>query len=338
MDQIKFLKDIDVCGKNVLLRAGFDVPLKDGKIADDTRLKAGLPTIEYLIDKGALKITIATKIGRPKGRVVAELSTKPVADYLFKVVSKPAILEVTENLRFTPKEEGLDKGFAQELASSQDIFVQDAFSMLHRKETSTFLVPQLLPSVAGLLVEKELVSLNRLVGRPHKPYVVIVGGAKTETKVPLIEKVRKVADFVLIGGKTANDIIAQKKYFGIKNIILPVDFVKDEKGSAKDIGKQTVEIFIDKIQRARTIFWNGNLGKTEDKRFIDGSRKIAKALTQLKKDVFVAIGGGDTADLIDELGLEKRLEFISTGGGASLAYIAGEKLPGLEVLKMDANI
>ena len=328
--EINTLAKADLESKNVLLRAGFDVPLENGQIADDRRIKATFPTMNEIFKKGASSLTIITHIGRPDGKVEPNLSVAPIREYIEKNYSQK--VTVLENLRFDNREEGNDFEFARQIANGFEVYVQDAFSNLHRAHASMVQIPKILPTYAGLLVQNEILNLRKISENPQKPFVVIVGGAKAETKIPLIEKLKQMADWILIGGKTANEIIETKKYQGATNVILPVDGIKDENGQTRDIGKQTISIFKNKMKTAKTIFWNGNLGQTEKKEYLNGSKEIARFLCDLPNDAFVAVGGGDTAELMDKLILCKRIEFVSTGGGASLAFIAGEKLPGLEAL------
>lgn len=328
--KLKTLSDINFKDKRVLLETGFDVPIKDGVIIDERRIRAGLPTIEYLIDHGAVLVTIIFKIGRPPGHFDSQLSTQPVKILLEKLVSNPTKIIVKENLRFDPREDADEKSLAKELVSHQDIFVQDAFSVLHRSEASDIEIPKLLPTVAGLLVEKEVTTLAKLLDNPPRPYVVVIGGVKLETKVPLINNFSRLCDWVLVGGKIANQALAEGIYKNNPKIILPVDGVKDDSGEIRDIGPKTIDLFKQKLAVAKTIFWNGDLGKVEDSRFRTGSVEISQFLAKLSATKIA--GGGDTSALLDSLGIANQFDFISTAGGASLVFLAGQKLPGLEPL------
>jgi 3-phosphoglycerate kinase len=323
---LKTLNNIDLEGKDVLLRTGFDVPLKDGQIFDDRRIRSGLPTIEYCLSHGVSKITIISHLGRPGGKLVADLSNLPVKNKLFELVSNPKKIVYLENLRFFPGEEENNQDFAKKLAEGHDIFIQDAFNTLHESHASIVSIPKYLPSVAGLLVEKEIKVLSGLLDNVDQPYIVIIGGKKIETKVPVIEQMKNKAQFILVGGMVATEI-QQKGLYKDENIILPVDTLKDETGADRDIGPKTIEIFKEKIASAKVIFWNGSMGKTEDSRFAKGSSEIATAICQSPAKTYV--GGGDTTGIIDNLGLYRQFSFISTGGGASLTFLSGQDLVGL---------
>ena len=241
-------------------------------------------------------------------------------------------LKFLENIRFDPREEKNDNSLAQKLAQGQDIFIQDAFSNCHRVHASMVAITQFLPSYAGLLVEKEVKELSKLIDNPAKPMVVIIGGAKVETKVPIIENLKKIADFILVGGATANEANVKGLFVNDDKIIIPIDGIKDENNVDRDIGAKTVAIFKEKLSPVKTIFWSGNLGMTEDERFKNGSQEIAEYITTLK--AFKTVGGGDTVKFINDLKLASSFDFISTGGGASLAFLSGKELPGLLPFRM----
>jgi len=363
---MKTLRDFDVKNKRVLVRCDFNVPLDDKgkwakrtlssslssfpsemKILDDFRIKEALPTIEYLIKKGA-KVILMSHLGRPEGKVVETLRLTPVQDrlmeYLDVSVTKasdcvgPEIekwltemqsgeILLLENLRFHKEEEENDEKFAQELSKLADIYINDAFGASHRNHASIVGVPKFLPSGAGLLLEKEIQVLSDLIEKPRKPLVAIIGGAKVETKVKLIDRISEVADFVLIGGlvkKAIKGESIQLKY--PQKIVEPVD----ETGGGKDIGLRTINLFKEKISKAKTIFWNGTLGLAEEEEFAHGSREIAKTI--IESGAFSVVGGGETVEFITKLGLTEKFNHVSTGGGAMLAFLSGEKLPGLEAL------
>ncbi len=330
---LKTLANIDLSGKKVLLRSGFDVPIENGRILDTRRIHSGLPTIEYCLSHGATQITIINHLGRPGGKVVSELTNLPVKNYLFSIISDNSRIEVLENLRFYPGEEANNIEFSKKLAFNHDIFIQDAFNTLHESHASIIGIPKYLPSVAGLLVQKEIKVLNSLLHNPPEPFVVIMGGKKIETKLPVISVLKGRANLVLVGGLIANEIINKSLDLGDR-IILPIDSRKDEAGIIRDIGPKTVDLFKEHLDSAKTVFWNGSLGMTENAQFAQGSHDIAFYLSTLTADVY--IGGGDTSNIVDHLGLTDKMKFISSGGGASLLYVAGQPLPGLEpLMKVD---
>lgn len=370
MKQIKLRKvqEADVKNKFVLVRADFNVPLKDGKILDDSRIRAALPTINYLRKKGA-KIILCSHLGRPDGNVVANLSLKPVAKRLSELLRHyvefvtnymagdgigyyssdlyPGDVLLLENLRFYPEEELNDSEFAKELAAYANIYVDDAFGAMHRAHASITRVTKYLPSYAGLLVQKEVENLSKLAHAKH-PFTAIVGGAKTD-KLGLIRNLLKKVDCLVVGGLLANVILKArgekininadkkilseaKKFCNNKKLVLPVDFARDKgKISRKDIGPKTIELIKQIIKKSKTIFWAGPLGVIEEKRFAKGTYEIARAIANSK--AFTVIGGGTSAEIVFDLKLEKKFSWVSTGGGASIAFVQGKSLPGLEVLQ-----
>jgi len=343
---VKTLKDFNFHGKRALLRCDFNVPFDEkGLISDDFRIKQSLPTIEYLKKKGA-KIILMSHLGRPNKN--QKYSLKPIGSRLEKLLEqkvkfldkclgkkiekeiekmKPGEIILLENLRFHEEEEENSANFAKELSKLGDIYINDAFSACHRSHASIVLLPKYLPSGAGLLLEKEIKVLTNLMESPEKPLLAIIGGKKVETKVKLIDKISEISDFVLIGGLIKKEI--EQKKIKLKNpqkIISPVDDIL-----TFDIGPKTIEHFKEKIFQAKTIFWNGPLGMTEKEEFTKGSKEIAKAI--IESGAFSIIGGGETIEFINRIGLVDKFSHISTGGGAMLAFLAGEKLPGIEVLK-----
>ncbi|MCL2869583.1 phosphoglycerate kinase [Candidatus Saccharibacteria bacterium] len=403
---LKRLQDVDVAGQTVLVRVDYNVPLTDdGQISDDSRIRASLPTIHYLLDHDAKRVILCSHLGRPGGKVVPELSLKPVAQRLETLLdtpifaaamsspapyhcelvseSDPKILKqvqddkitLLENLRFDPGEEADSPEFAKQLVESTgaQVFVQDAFSVLHRTSATTDAITRLLPSVAGLLVEKEVKTLTAALNKPTRPFVAVIGGAKIADKVGFVQKIVQIADQVLIGGALANtffqghslkvgkslvdaDGLGVAKQILAENgqkIILPTDVVvageinEDANVLEKsvnnvldndiilDIGSQTVAEFTTVISTAKTILWNGNLGYSEIDRFATATAMVAKAIGE-NTTATTIIGGGDTAGFVHNYQkTHKNLKYslISTGGGATLAFIAGEPLPGLEALK-----
>lgn len=342
---MKNITNFNLKGKKVLVRCDFNVPIKKGKILDDFRIKSEIPTIKYLIKKGA-KTVLISHLGRPKDRE-KELSLKPVAKRLEKLLKRKVkfveeclgiIVEkelekmkegevlLLENLRFHKEEERGDIDFAKKLAKPFDIFIQDAFACCHRPHASISLLPKFLPSVAGFLLKKEIESLNRIIKNPKKPLLAIFGGK--EADFDAINKISEKADFILIGGLIKRQIEKEKPKLNFpEKVFGPIDELK----GGKDIGQKTIKFFKECINKAKTIFWSGPLGKIEEKKFKRGTEEIAKTIA--KNKVFSVVGGGETIDFIFDLGLEKNFSHLSTGGNAMLEFLAGKKLPGIEALK-----
>jgi len=337
MHRPRSVRDADVAGKRVLARVDFNVPLEDGRVADDTRIQAALPTIRLLLDGGAERVRLCSHLGRPKGEDQA-LSLRPVEEHLRTLVDDPRIA-VLENTRFHPGETTNDPDFARELAEGSDLYVNDAFGSAHRAHASTEAVAHLLPAYAGLLLERELEELGSLLADPKRPFVAILGGAKVEDKLGVLESLAERADAVLVGGKMAEEVSPRDR------VQLPVDLVAasafaadaDAKGVAADavpdgwlgldIGPETQELFRAKIAAARTVFWNGPMGVFEWPRFAAGTEAVARAVASA--DAHTVVGGGDSVRAIQELGLADRIGWVSTGGGASLEFLQGKELPGI---------
>lgn len=337
---MKGLKEADVKGKRIILRADLDVPLEEGKVVDDTRLKALLPTLKYLLKEKAKSVLIIGHLGRPKSKRDPELSLKPVADHLAKLLDKrikflpnyqlPTTnyqLSVLENLRFWPGE-SLDPArdkeaqkFAEKLASLGDLYVNEAFAVSHRKHASIVGIPKLLPAYAGFQLEKEVEELSNVLENPKRPLVFILGGAKVKTKKPLVPRFAKVADKILLGGL----LMFSQELEGTPKVVFPVDAVE-----AYDIGPKTIDLFIKEITKAGTVVWNGPLGMWEDNRYELGTRAIAEALSVCPAKTIV--GGGDTIAALNAFDLLDKIDHISLGGGAMLQFLAGKKLPGIEAL------
>ena len=345
---MKTLKDFNFQGKRVLLRTDFDVPLSEqGDILNDFRIKANIPTIEYLI-KNKAKIIIISHLGRPEKRE-EKFSLRSVAERLKKLLKRrvkflddcigdkvekeiekmeSGDIVLLENLRFCKEEKENNPEFAKQLARLGDIYINNAFAVCHRKHASIVGIPRHLPSGIGLLLENEINTLSQILKNPKKPFITIIGGKKVETKVKFIDKISNVSDFVLIGGLIPKEIEKQSiKFKEPEKIILPVDW----KDNCYDIGEKTTKIFKEKIKTAKTIFWNGPLGKTEEEKFSKATREVAKAV--VKSKAFSVIGGGETIEFLTRIGLIKKISFVSTGGGAMLDYIVDEKLVGLEAIK-----
>ncbi|RLD17615.1 MAG: phosphoglycerate kinase [Caldiserica bacterium] len=390
---MRSIKDADVKGKRIFVRGDLNVPLKEGEVRDNTRIVALLPTIKYLVENGS-KVILASHLGRPKGKVVPELSLKPVYEELKKLLPSTNIYFVNdcvgeevknkvnelkegeilllENLRFHPEEEKNDENFAKELASLADIFVQDAFGTVHRAHASTVGIAKFLPSYAGFLLEKEVKFLSKVTENPEKPFIAIIGGAKISTKIGVIENLLKKVDKLLIGGAMAYTFLKKKgknigkslcedEYLEVAGkvldnaedkLLLPLDhIVTDNIDEPKrientpdenipddmigvDIGTKTISEYAETIKEAKTVFWNGPLGVFEKDEFSKGTREIGKIVAELtEKGTVTVVGGGDSVAAVKKENLQDKISHISTGGGASLEFVEGKKLPGLEVLE-----
>jgi len=333
-----------VRGKRVLVRSDLNVPLDDGRIADETRIRASLPTLQLLLERDAGQVTVCSHLGRPKGDD-AGLSLRPVAERLQELLPDER-LRVLENTRFNPGETKNDTRFAQELADGNDVFVQDAFGSVHRAHASTVGVAQLLPAYAGLLLEHELTELGKLLGEVERPFVLISGGAKVEDKLGVLKNLGGKADVVLVGGKMAEQIrIDNPLPF---DVVLPVDVVAAREFAADaetkvvpydelpegwlglDIGPETRRLFGRHISEARTIFWNGPMGVFEWPPFSEGTKAVAEAVAS--SAAYSIVGGADSARALSELGLADNVSWLSTGGGAALELLEGEELPGVAVI------
>lgn len=339
------VRDADVAGKRVLVRADLNVPLEDGKVADDTRIRAALPTLELLVERGAAAITVCSHLGRPKGPD-PKYEIAPVAARLHELID--ADITVLENTRFDPRETANDPSFAQELAGGNDLYVNDAFGSAHRAHASTEGVAHILPAYAGLLLLRELEELGRLIEGPEHPFVAIVGGAKVEDKIGVLRSLAEKADVVLVGGKMAEEIRAHPIDVPVKlpsdvvaaaafeadaeSKVVPVDEVPDG-WLGLDIGPATVEAYAKRIAMAKTVFWNGPMGVFEWPRFAEGTLGIARAVAAA--DAHTVVGGGDSVRAIEEAGLADQIGWVSTGGGASLELLEGKELPGVAAIPFD---
>jgi len=333
---LRDLRDKNLIGQTCLLRTDFNVE----NTKDALRLEAVLPTIKFLLKKKA-RIIILSHKGRPNGRESA-LSLKPFLPFLQRHLNRKVIfledipdkidqsqstVYLLENLRFWPEEEKNDANFAKHLARLGNFYVNEAFAVSHRQNASLTQLPNFLPSYAGFLLEKEIATLTNVMKRPRKPLVLIFGGSKMADKMPVIKHLLAKTAKVLLGSSILNDPNLLLKS---EKIMLPVDWLM-ENNLAMDIGPITTEAYIAEIKKAKTIIWNGPLGKFEDKRYRKSSIEIAKTVAQSK--AFSIVGGGETAQLILQLGLRNKIGFLSTGGGAMLEFLAGKKLPGIEALK-----
>ncbi|OPA76303.1 phosphoglycerate kinase [Paenibacillus selenitireducens] len=387
----KSVRDVEVTGKRVFVRVDFNVPLEDGKITDDTRIRETLPTIKYLIENGA-KVILASHMGRPKGQFVDSMRLTPAAVRLGELLGKPVVkadeaigdavkaqiaamkdgdVLLLENVRFYAGEEKNDPELAKEFASLADLFVNDAFGAAHRAHASTAGIAQYLPAVSGLLMEKELNVLGKALLNPERPFTAIIGGSKVKDKIDVISKMLEIADNVLIGGglaytffkaqgheigqslcdneklETALGFIEKAKQLG-KNFLLPVDIVVSDDFSANantkivdidgipadwegiDIGPKTRELYADVIKNSKLVVWNGPMGVFEIEPFSHGTRAVAQACADTA--AYTVIGGGDSAAAAEKFHLADKMDHISTGGGASLEFMEGKKLPGVEAL------
>ena len=345
------VRDVDVKDKVVLVRVDYNVPMKDGKITDDLRIRASLPTIEYLREAGAKKIILISHLGRPEGRdkemsleKVAKALGKMLTDVEFvdevsgeKVEKKVAEMKdsgvlVLENLRFFAGEEENSEEFIKSIidATGAEIYVQDGFAVIHRAHASVAAVAKYLPVYMGLLLEKEVKNLEKVAVDPEKPVLLIIGGSKVEDKEPLIEKFVGEADRIVVGGKIAAD-----GYKGGDNIYVAEDFDEDASGAKLDVGPLATAKIAGFITDAKTIIWNGLLGKAEDPAYATASTITAEMIGE-KEDAETVICGGDTTGFVENLMKDHpNLEYslVSTGGGAALEFLLGKELPGLKAIK-----
>jgi phosphoglycerate kinase len=385
----KTVKDISVKDKRVLLRVDFNVPLADGEVSDDTRMRAALPTIQYLLEHGAAVI-LMSHLGRPKGEIREELRMNPVARRLSELLGQevtkaddcigpevqraagalePGQILLLENLRFHAEEESNDQAFAQQLASLADIYVNDAFGTAHRAHASTSGVPQYLPAVAGLLMERELNFFARVLDSPERPFVAILGGAKISDKIGVIRNLLNKVDLLLIGGAMANTFLKAQGYEVGQSLVedeslpmarqileqargklvLPLDVVVGDDFAAAaeaktvdiekvpaswrilDVGPRTLNLFQEKLASAKTVVWNGPMGVFEFPKFAVGTITLAKHLAETQATTIV--GGGDSIAALKQAGLVDRMSHASTGGGASLELLEGRTLPGVAALE-----
>ncbi len=388
----KTIKDINIKDKKVIIRVDYNVPLdKELKITDDRRIKESLPTITYALKEGARKVILMSHLGRPQDKVVEELRLTPVARKLEKLLGEKVLklddcvgdairqkiecsqerVILLENLRFHKEEEKNDSNFAKSLASLADIYVNDAFGTAHRAHASTAGITKFLPSVAGFLIEKEIEYLGKAVENPHRPFVVIMGGAKVSDKITMIENLLSKSDAILIGGGMAYTFLkSQGKNIGTSKleadkvdvartllekakkakvkIEISSDFVVvtkfDSSADMKivkdipdgwmgvDIGPETRKRFKDTLSMAKTVVWNGPVGVFENDAFAQGTKEIAEYLAGLK-GVTTIVGGGDSAAAVSKFKLDNKMTHISTGGGASLEFLEGKELPGIAALQ-----
>lgn len=347
--------DTKIKDQVVIVRTDYNVPIENGIISNDLRIRASLETLKYLRDNGARKIIIISHLGRPEGKRVKELSLRPVAERLAELlpeamisfvddVSGPDVEEavkelkkgdilVLENLRFFPGEEKNSDDFAREIVdcTGADLFVQDGFAVVHRAHASTSAITSELPSVAGVLLEKEISGLSEVSEDPKKPLTIVIGGSKVEDKQPLIDKFLPIADHIIVGGKVAADGYVAKN----PKIYVAEDFDEDSEGNKLDVGPLSSVKIADFVNNSSTIVWNGLLGKAEDPAFATSSTILAKLIGE-KAGTTSVICGGDTTGFVEELMLENpnlKYSLISTGGGAALEFLSGKSLPGVDALE-----
>jgi phosphoglycerate kinase len=334
----------DFSGKTVLVRSDLNVPLEDGRVADDTRIRAALPTLRLLLGRGAREVRVCSHLGRPKGPDPA-FAMAPVTERLRSLLDDERI-HVLENTRFNAGETKNDPAFARELADGCDLYVNDAFGSAHRAHSSTEAVAHLLPAYSGLLLLAELEHLGRLLGDVERPFVLVTGGAKVEDKLGVLRHLGGRADTVLVGGKMAEELRDENPLdFAVE---LPVDVVAAASFDADadsritpcdglpdgwlglDIGPQTREAFARQIREAGAVFWNGPMGVFEWERFAAGTRAVAEAVAAA--DGYTVVGGGDSVRALQEAGLAERVSWVSTGGGAALELLEGKELPGVAAI------
>lgn len=368
--KLPLLEDLgDVRGKTVLVRTDFNVPMSGADdarvITDDFRIRAALPTIEWLVSHGA-KVVCASHLGRPKGAPTPKYSMAPVRARLAELA--PGV-ELLENLRFSPGEEGNDDNFVHQIISGVDAYVNDAFGAAHRAHASIVGPPKTLPSAAGRLVQREVEVMEALRRSPKRPFVAVLGGAKVSDKLGVIEALVQVVDRLLIGGGMCFTFLAAKGYpigdsicerdqidhckelmAKFDKFLLPEDIIGldsdgvyatfgvrlPEGAKGMDVGPGTAAAFSDAIMDARSVFWNGPMGVFEDPRFAKGTRTVAQAMADTK--AFTVVGGGDSAAALAEFGLADDVDHVSTGGGASLEFIEYGDLPGLKALREAPNV
>lgn len=385
------IRDCDLNGKKVLLRADYNVPMdKDGNITELMRIEESLPTLNYILEHGA-SLVILTHLGRPKGKRVPEMSVRPVAAALEKLLGRevkfaddvlseetvalcrglqPGEIVLCENIRYYAEEEGNDDDFAKKVARLGDVYVNECFSVDHRAHATTVGIPKYLPTYAGLLLEKEISALSKVLEDPERPLVAIIGGAKVSDKIKILAKLLPIVDRLIIGGGMANTFLAAKGYDMQKSLVeedkidlakdilngeyaeklvLPVDcraaseFSNDadiklvaadaipEGYQSLDIGDASIDTFVKALDGAKTILWNGPMGVFEMSNFSVGTKAIAHAVAAT--DAYSVIGGGDSSAAVKAVGMEKGISHISTGGGASLKFLEGKELPGIAACK-----
>jgi phosphoglycerate kinase len=360
--RLPILEDLpDVSKRRVLVRCDFNVPIADGRITDDTRIRAALPTLQWLLDRGAL-VTACTHLGRPKGRPDPRFDVAPVRARLAELAPE---VDLMENLRFDPGEESNDPTFVARLVEGQDLYVNDAFGTAHRSHASVVGPPTRLPSAAGRLLAREVEVLSAVLDAPRRPFVAVIGGAKISDKIGAVAALLQRVDTLLLGGGMCFTFLAAaghptgdslvdthwtsrcREFLDPARLVLPVDLIVARSTDLTqphlsgadvphgwqglDIGPETAAAFAEKIRQAGTVLWNGPMGMFEDARFATGTRSVAAAVADTSG--FSVVGGGDTVAAVDQFHLSDRVDHLSTGGGATLEFVEHGDLPGLKALR-----
>ena len=342
---VKKIQEAEIQNKKVLLRADFNVAVEGGKVKEKFKIEAVKETLGYLLEKKC-KVALASHFGRPEGKINPEFSLSQIKDDAESILGVKIVfiddcisekiakalhnlndgeVLLLENVRFYPGEEQNDEKFAEGLAKNFEVFINDAFSVSHRDQASVTGITKFLPSYAGFWLQKEIKEMEKIKNDFKKPAVAIIGGAKIETKLPVIKFFEEKYDNVLVGGKIANEALDQKIQFSSK-VILPVDFIDDR----LDIGPKTLENFNSIIGQAETIVWNGPTGKFEEEKYAFSTNEILKEI--LKSHAYVVVGGGETIEALEKNEAVDKISFVSTGGGAMLEYLSGNKMPGIDAL------
>ncbi len=349
--ELRSIKGVDFSEKKVLIRVDFNVEIDAvGEIAEHFKLEVAKETIDTILSFPGVKVALLTHYGRPDGRRDPAFSVERILKHVERAIGRkvvfisecygtsvkaaldafePGTVVLLENVRFFEGEESNDPAFAAALADPFDIYVNEAFSASHRAHASIVGVPSIIPGYAGLRTLEEVAKLDAVRFAPDRPAIAVIGGAKIETKLPLIRALEKSYDCVLVGGRIANEAIDQGIVFSDK-VLLPRDF--ESSGQRFDIGPDTVAFFISIIKIAKTIIWNGPMGKFEEKPYDIGTEAVLHAM--LESQAFVVIGGGESLAIVEREGLLQRIGFVSSGGGAMLEYMSGASLPGLEAIKI----
>ena len=349
---MKTIRDLDLKDNTVLVRVDYNVPLKGKKVESDLRIRASLPTIELLLEKKVSKIVLISHLGRPEGKENFDFTLSPVAEVLKKLLPAQKVgfyplpkagekvkipedvkIALLENLRFDPREEENDEEFIKNIVESvgAEVYVQDGFAVVHRAHASTDAISKVLPVYAGLLLEKEVENLEKATKKPEKPVLLIIGGAKVEDKQPLIDKFLGLADKIVVGGKIAADGYKSEN----EKIYVAEDFDEDAEGKKLDIGPLATAKIANFVTDAKTIIWNGLLGYAEDPAYATASVITAEMIGE-KAEAETIICGGDTAGFVENLMKDHpnlNYSLVSTGGGASLEFLLGKKLPGIEAVE-----
>ncbi len=340
------IQDADLKNKKILLRADFNVAIENGDVKEKFKLRAAKESVDYLLNQNC-KVALISHLGRPEGKSNPEFSFEQLRDDVERILGikikfvqdcignkvkenlenlQAGELLILENVRFYEGEEKNSEEFAKKLAENFDIFVNDAFSVCHRDQASVTGVTKFLPSFGGFWLQKEVENLNKIKDNPEHPAVAIIGGAKIETKLPLIKSFEDSYDSILVGGKVANEAVEQGIKFGEK-VLLPIDFVDGK----SDIGPRTIDKFRSVISNAKTIVWNGPMGKFEIPEFEAGTKEVLGAV--IESGAYSLMGGGESVEYLEENDAMDKISFVSTGGGAMLEYLSGNMMPGIEALR-----